>query len=58
MLKICPQGHDLTGKGHVAYQSIGIVSLNTSMVYGVHPYSLSLSKGIAKKLLVTCHDLK
>ena len=27
------QGHDLTRKGHVAYQSIGIVGLNTSMVF-------------------------
>ena len=27
------QGHDLTRKGHVAYQSIRIVDLNTSMVF-------------------------
>ena len=28
------QGHDLTRKGHVAYQSIRMVDLNTS-IYGV-----------------------
>ena len=27
------QGHDLTGKGHVAYQSIRIVELNTSKAF-------------------------
>ena len=27
------QGHDLTLKGHVAYQSICIVGLNTSIVF-------------------------
>ena len=27
------QGHDLTGKGRVAYQSIRIVKLNTSKVF-------------------------
>ena len=27
------QGHDLTEKGHVAYQSIRIVELNTSDVF-------------------------
>ena len=29
------QGHDLTQKGHVAYQSIRIVGLNTSMVFSL-----------------------
>ena len=29
------QGHDLSRKGHVAYQSIRMVGLNTSMVFSV-----------------------
>ena len=29
------QGHDLTQKGHVSYQSIGIVGMNTSMVFSL-----------------------
>ena len=29
------QGHDLIGKGHVTYQSIRMVDLNTYMVFPV-----------------------
>ena len=50
------QGHDQTGKSHVAYQSIRIASLNTS-IRRIHRSLMSLSKVIAEKLLVTCHDL-
>ena len=50
------QGHNLIRKGHAAYQLIHIVGLSTSMV--MYPSSLSLSKVIAGKLLVTFHDLK
>ena len=51
------QDHALIRKVHLAYRSIRIVDLNTSMVF-LHCSSLSLSKGIAEKLLVTFHDLK
>ena len=43
-------------KGHIAYQSICIVGLNTSDVF--HYSSLSLSKVIDEKLLVTFPDLR
>ena len=55
------QGHNLIGKGHVAYQSIRIVGLNTPIymvIWCFYRSSLSLSKVIAEKLLVTFHDLK
>ena len=29
------QGHELIGKGHVAYQSIRMLVLNTSMVFSL-----------------------
>ena len=43
----------------LAYQSIRIVVLNTSMVFFISlASSWSLSKVIAEKLLVTFHELK
>ena len=50
------QGHDLTGKGHAAYQSICIGNLNISWCF--HRSDMYLSKVIADKLLVTLHDLR
>ena len=50
------QGHDLIRNGHVACQSIRIVGMNTSMVF--YRSSWTLSKVIAKKLLVIFYDLK
>ena len=50
------QGHDLARKGHVAYQSIRIVGLNTSMVFSLL-YLVSI-KSYCRKLLVTFHDPK
>ena len=32
---IASQGHDLIGKGHVAYQSICVVVLNPSIVFSL-----------------------
>ena len=51
------QGHAFMGKGYVAYQSIGIVGLNASMVFSSRS-SFYRSNVIAKKLLMTFHDLK
>ena len=51
------QGHDLTGKGQVAYQLIRIVGLNTYMTF-FYRSSLSISKVIAEKLMVTYYGLK
>ena len=50
------KGCNLTGKDHVAYQSIRIVDLKHLRCF--HRSSLSPSKGIAEKLLVTFHNLK
>ena len=51
-------GHDLTGKGHAAFQSMRIVVPNTYK-YGVFKLIAlaCLSKVIAEKL-ATFHDLK
>ena len=55
------QGYDLIRNGHAAYQSIHIVSLNTSMVFSslkLVSIKSYLIYGIAELLLVTFYDLK
>ena len=49
-------GHDQIEKGHVEYQSIR--NRQPEHIYVFYRSSLSQSKGIAEKLLVTFHDLK
>ena len=46
------QSHDLIGNDHVAYQSMRIIDLNTSMVLALRS-GWSLSKVVAEKPLVT-----
>ena len=56
---IYSQGHDMIGKGHVAFQSILIVGLNTSIIYGVFIALAGLyQKLLPKKLLMTFRGLK
>ena len=42
------QGHDLIRKGHIAYQSVRIVGLNTSMVFS-SLYLVSIKKKYFRK---------
>ena len=49
------QGHDLTRKGHVAYQLIRIVDLNTSEVFSSLPIICAYQKLLAKSL---CNHLE
>ena len=56
------QGHDLIAKGHVAYQSIRIVGLNTyvsTYLYGVFiVLALLYQTLLPKKLPVILYDMK
>ena len=50
-------GHDLAGKGHVAYQSICIVKLKSSKVFSSLRHVACLYQKLLKKLLEAFHDL-